>query len=417
MRQFDLIVVFIIMFLFVVVAMFLGSGLFHHLLSNYFLKKEKYEKALKILNEGIKYYPHIAVLYLNRAVCYDRLKDYDKMGEDLNKAVELAPKYAPFYYSRAIYYFDIKDFEKAVTDCKHALHLQPDNVDAMSLLGQSKYELNKYKEAIDYFSKALQINPKHSKSLIMRGDCYAIFCRYEEAEADFVECLREYPDDFTLGLRMTMLLIEKNELDQALTNCNKYLEMGIKLPWINYLKSLILIGKRKFEAAMEEINKAIELSEEPSIFYSTRGKIYRIMGDKKKAAENFQLYLDSKEISPYIKPLMYIDLYILNPGSCDEKLEVLKDAYKNLENDEWYCYIIELLIQKISLEECLEKGKDKNEKKYSKYKIDVYFFYGQDLLLRSNREKAIGCFEKCIELGKKYQNDYILAEAELGRLK
>lgn len=90
------------------------------------LKHEReYEKAIRVLNLGIKKYQTAHVLYYQRGVIE---QDYFRNGlsiKDFNTAISLSPRYDKAYFSRAKAYAKTGKIDKAMADLKKCVDINP----------------------------------------------------------------------------------------------------------------------------------------------------------------------------------------------------------------------------------------------------------------------------------------------------
>lgn len=123
-------------------------------LQNFTISKKVYEKILKIDKNFI-------AAYVNLGVTCKELKIYDEAKKYYLKAIELDPKNSGAYNNLGVLHKVEKNFFNSFVALKKSLMLNSKNVDAYANLGVILKETNKPSWALVYFEKALQLNPLH----------------------------------------------------------------------------------------------------------------------------------------------------------------------------------------------------------------------------------------------------------------
>lgn len=128
---------------------------------NYYLQTEKYDEALKFLQDGIAQNPNNAQYYALEGIIYDNQKERAKATETYKKALSLDADnaLANFYYGRAL---AAKAGEMS------------DNYEGNNYASYKANELAPiYRDAITYLEKAYQLDPNnHSNILQVLEICY-----------------------------------------------------------------------------------------------------------------------------------------------------------------------------------------------------------------------------------------------------
>ncbi len=172
------------------------SAEYYNLLGFIYLKREKYEQAIDVLNKGITWDKKYVDAYVNLAEVYLQQKDYKKALELINKALKINSKYAPAYNLEGLIYiaqknYDValKKFEKAINldstflapyinraiiyldymnvppaamfVLKDAVNVNPRSAEVYYHLGRALFKLKDYHRAADMFSQAIFYNPDY----------------------------------------------------------------------------------------------------------------------------------------------------------------------------------------------------------------------------------------------------------------
>ncbi|CAF4021916.1 unnamed protein product [Adineta steineri] len=87
-----------------------------------FLQK-KYNDAIHCYNQALKQNGEKATYYVNRALCYIKLKQWDKVYQDARHCLDLDPNYIKAHAYLGQYYLEQQRYDEAITCFKQALEL------------------------------------------------------------------------------------------------------------------------------------------------------------------------------------------------------------------------------------------------------------------------------------------------------
>jgi stress-induced-phosphoprotein 1 len=97
---------------------------------NALFQKGDYPNALKHYTEAIKRNPENAVLYSNRAACYQKLMEFHKVIEDCDTALKKDSKFIKAYLRKGAALVAMREFTRAQRCYEEALHLDPNSREA-----------------------------------------------------------------------------------------------------------------------------------------------------------------------------------------------------------------------------------------------------------------------------------------------
>lgn len=90
--------------------------------NKHFLQR-KYNDAIVCYNQAIKQNGEKAAYYVNRALCYIKLKQWDKVFQDARHCLDLDPTYIKAHAYLGQYYIEQQQYEEAIACFKQALEL------------------------------------------------------------------------------------------------------------------------------------------------------------------------------------------------------------------------------------------------------------------------------------------------------
>jgi len=174
--------------------------------------------------------------------------------------------------------------------------LRPGYRDAHDLLGNLFLQIADYSRSIDHYGKALALSPNDPSSHYHLGFAQAVSGDFLKGKSSLLKSI-EMEDQ---RLRTSDSAISKKSVEQtsSLTHA-----LTVRQASIAYLARLklgeIAVAERQLETAAAEFSECLRLNPKAPLPYFEIGKIYYQIGDKSKAEDFFEKYLErggSKEI-------------------------------------------------------------------------------------------------------------------------
>ena len=237
-----------------------------------------------------------AYCYRNRAAIYKAQEKFDLALADYTKAIELEPENALRWNLRAALYEYLEEENKAFLDYSKAIELEPENAENWYNRGVFHYNYGNDNEALNDLEKALKIDSLHVNAIIIMG---IIFKMQEKIEL----AIKTYE----LGI-----FLEKTDPSSAAFCYNN--------------RANIYRTQEKFDLAIDDYTKAIELVRDNSLWYLNRAKLYQEIGQENNAFRDFSKAI---ELEPEIAENWYNrgDFHY-NFGHDKDALNDLKEALK-----------------------------------------------------------------------------------------
>jgi tetratricopeptide (TPR) repeat protein len=185
----------------------------------YFLaKRNKYNKALNLLNKATKIAPDVGYPYFLKAYCFGKLDNYSESIEELEKLLSLNQKHSEKIQLRIFEMLSyacvqVKNYIKAEKYYKEELSFKPKDYLTHSGLAKVLLEQNKIDEAIIAFETSFNINQNDDYSLLHLARLYSDKDKYEKSLYYTNEYLRIKPNDLkVLNCKVQLLeALNKNE--------------------------------------------------------------------------------------------------------------------------------------------------------------------------------------------------------------
>ena len=268
--------------------------------------------------------------YRTRAMAESKLGQYDKALADLAEMAKLEPNKAWTYVLRADVLLAKEEFSKALDDCEKALKLDPD-VYVWEYKARALEGLQRYSEAVQVCDKQIAAAPRS-------GDAFVLRARLNLDRHNLAACLNDVdraltfdPNwDYAHELR-AIALGSRDEWAAVVKECDAYLNLNPGRPSMlrrraiaysnlkqfdkskididaairldptayNYAaRGDMALDEQKFDAALADANKAVELDPKLSYAYFVRGAAYGKLG-KKELCEKDLTQAIALEKEPY----------------------------------------------------------------------------------------------------------------------
>lgn len=364
-----------------------------------------------------------------RAELYGRLGMLDKAYQDYKRLTEIDPEALGVFYSMTRCCISLQKYEEAI---KYAEKLN----DISQYRGDARVIVNSaYSFYIDSFSKNIETIDDNEKlkladayfkcskieesynvlqELVTKPNCpaevYALYCRvlmlkkdYELAYVTVCDALNNYKDNYELHFLKADILEELEKYEEALEQYDRAIEINGRDFSAYNNKAYILNKLRNYKEALHCANTAIEL--EPNAAHSYKNKAAALLGlelyedclETCEEALNRYAYFTEVYI---IKMQAFIDINLM-----DEALEVFNRAISfGLKDSKLYYEKARALMYLKKYDEAIQncnQAMEEDEAKADYHYIKALCFYYKEAY-----EEAKKGFERVIELDINYSAAY-----------
>lgn len=248
------------------------------------IHKNETEKALEIINKGIIENPGSAELYQLRGELQCNKKNFSEALSDAEKAIELSkgdPKTAA-YLGKAKSEWYLKRIDDAERDFKIAIEKNPQNHLAHAIYGEFLFSQGKNSEAM--------------KSLITARDLA------HKNNLDGCQRIQELIDligkaDTEKKWNEAKALARSEEIDKAIATIDKGISENPGVAKFYYMRGALYAMQKKYDAALKDQNKAIELSKDDTVTagaYLNKAMMNVNLKQDDQAEANFKKALEFK---------------------------------------------------------------------------------------------------------------------------
>ncbi|XP_016977887.1 mitochondrial import receptor subunit TOM70 [Drosophila rhopaloa] len=200
------------------------------------------------------------------------------------------------YIKRAALYIQLDQREKGLADFDEAEKLNPDNPDVYHQRAQILLLLEQIEPALTEFAKAVRIAPNHAIALVQK--CYAEYRlsllagdqrRLEGVMHTFAEAIERFPSCVECYSLMAQVLADQQQYNEAQQYYEKAMKLAPKNPALIVHQAIMVLQWRgDIEAAVQLLNKAIEVDPKCELAYETLGTVEVQRAQLKRAVELFE---------------------------------------------------------------------------------------------------------------------------------
>lgn len=161
-----------------------------------YVEQEKYKEAIEDYNKAIKLDGKKAKYYCNRGDVYSFQGKYEEAIEDYDKAINLDNQNPMLYNGRGNAYYSKGEYEKSIKDYDKAIKLDNKKTWFYSNRGNAYYFQGKYEEAIKDYDEAIKLDNQNPIYYQLRGEAYYSIDLKKEAYSDYNEMIKLREESF-----------------------------------------------------------------------------------------------------------------------------------------------------------------------------------------------------------------------------
>ena len=282
-------------------------------------------------------------------------------------------------YNRGLAYQLRGDVDRAIQDFDRVIALRPESPKALYNRGVARQETGEFDLAIRDFDRVVQLTPEYSAAFRRRGNAYRSTLAFDRAIQDYDQAIRLSPD--------------------------------YAVPFSN--RGVAYLNKGAYDRAIQDFDQAIRLKPDDGSAYRGRGSAYYDTGEFKQAAADFTRAAELRRGDPYATILFFLAERRVGVNATASGL---RDRASGLDLDTWPGRVVSMHLGEASPDQVLEAAKRSNPKAQRELRCEAYYYIGQGLTIRGQREKAIEMFQAAIAAGPTSAIEYMGARAELKRL-
>jgi len=271
----------------------------------------------------------------------------------IERSTKLVPGNQPALELLSYYYNARKDIKKAEKVLDQLVDEDPYSTHYWKLTGDTYLNNEKFEKAIDAYDFALAIDVDDHEALKKKAVAFIRLENYEKGAQLLNEYQKKVPNDFHALVLSAICLSGSGQVSAAaelLEQVMKETNFGKDDENVNQLDLFHLTirtyqQERRFDKAIEWIDKAIEQGLDKSVFHIMKGGIYMEQKMKKEALQYFNMAIT--EANDPITVLYLVSNELFFYGSYALCKNALLQVYKETEKEEYpsilamlaYCYL------------------------------------------------------------------------------
>ena len=238
-------------------------------------RMKQIKEAIDDFNKSIQLSPDNATVYNNRGNALMDLGHADEAVKDFDRAIALSPNYGAAHNNRGNAHAALGQYEPAFQDYRKAVELMPQSAVPFNGRGKAHEELKRYHAAVRDLTRAITLNPKYASAYHNRADAYLAIAMYKEAADDATQAINlqppDTPDPDLLLLRARAYSGDK-KFNQAVDDLNKVIELKPDVANAYIERGMVFTQVRRFDDAIGDLTRAIEIDPKNVKAYAMRAQ-------------------------------------------------------------------------------------------------------------------------------------------------
>ncbi len=302
-----------------------------------YLGMHKYKESLPIINKAIELDNKNSDLFYKKSRILRKLKDSRGALNTIDNAIKIDPEWINYYIFKIDILRDRNEWEKAFELANKLPTLFPDNKLAFGSILNLLQEKKQYLELLKLINEAIEKFPSNSIFYERKANILLKIKRKEEA-VEFLGKAYELEQDFFYITDFAEELLDIEGIDAAINIVDKFLgqfDEDFDKSDCALAKSGLFLKVRNFSEALRFINKAIKFYPDSPYVFSDKAKIFFGMKKYNLAIKECKksIQLDSSNYEAYY----YYGKSLLKMNNFTKALEKFRkaaiiDIFNHIEN-------------------------------------------------------------------------------------
>ena len=235
-------------------------------------KKKSIEDA--VLSTDISKGNATASQWLERGNQLWRLGRYEEAVQAFNEVINQKPSFDYLaFYGKSLVLLRQKKYKEAITALNQVVKFKPNFVAAWETLSLVHRELNQLDKALIAINKAIKHQPQNPNLYNEKYTVLRCLKQYKEAEIAIRQAIK-------LSSRAAFYLNRGNfyknnkKWNLALADYNKAIQINPEFAQAYYNRGILYFDQKKWDLALVDYNKAIQINPKDADVYNNRGTLY-----------------------------------------------------------------------------------------------------------------------------------------------
>ncbi len=343
--------------------------------------------------------------------------DFNAAIQGYDQIIEVEPKAVTVWVLRALAKWNLKDHGGARVDIDHALTLNPRNADAYRIRASIRLEEDEFYEAYTDIEKAIELRPNDAELLTVRAEIQNAQFDLEAVLRDTTRAIELQPDYLPAYFLRARANEEMGNQGAALADFGRAIEMSPGNVEALERRARIHFQLGNWSGVIEDARSALEVR--PERMTARRLLGFALFGEGNYAEAVRELGEAAERAKDDVRngayPLFVRELALERVGERDDRLARALAAWPA---DSWSRALGGFLagtLTEESLDEMALAPEDDIERTERSCEAD--FYIGMRRLAAGDRSTARLRFQSCLSTELKNFTEYVLADAELKRLR
>jgi tetratricopeptide (TPR) repeat protein/S1-C subfamily serine protease len=240
---------------------------------------EKYDKAIKSLDTGIKLEPNDLHLLNQKAIVFNYSKQYSKSIAIYNEIIQKQPE-AYIYVNRGIVKSDLGNNQEAIIDFDRAIAINRQYASAYYSRGVAKATLGNNQEAIINFDRAIAISPQHAKAYYNRGVAKYMLGNNQEAIIDYDRAIIINSEFVEAYYNRGIAKAKLGNKQEAIIDFDRAIAINPKFAKAYYNRGDAKAALGNNQEAIIDFDRAIAINPQYASAYYNRGAAKAALGNR-----------------------------------------------------------------------------------------------------------------------------------------
>jgi len=245
-----------------------------------------------------------------------------------------------------------------------------------------------------------------------RANAYLNKGDYDRAIQDYDQSIRLDPDSALARNNRGSAFQHKGDYERALRDYNDAIRLDSSFAVAFSNRGRVHHFQANYAQAIADYGQAIELDPDYALAYYNRALARFDQGLHIRAVPDFVRAYNLDPDNPY----RAIGLYLAKARVGDTDREALASQAKVFNMTRWPGPVIAMYIGQTAPAALLETARDPDPVAQRERQCEAYFYVGQELLLRGQRDAAARMLQGAVNTGVTSLFEYVSARAELRRL-
>lgn len=247
--------------------------IFYYLAGTALLAEKNFEDCLPYFENAVKHNPSHPQLYNNMGTAHLSLKNHEKAYECYQKAAEINPKNAITFYNMASILQIKGDFRQACEYFEKAYFLE-DSEQFLLALALCEFRSEYYEKAIGHYKILVAKHPEKHNFQYNLACCYEMIGEYIYSIGILEQLVLLNPKSTLMSQKLANLYLKIEQPLKAKEIYERIINQGIVTDEIYYEYALICVTTNDLDIAEKILKKVVELNPSKAMARKDLGVIY-----------------------------------------------------------------------------------------------------------------------------------------------